>query len=126
MSKAEAKAREDAKIRETLVALRFRVTLDYVRLLGQLLPGITDQASAMAAARKLSATDAWFSSHILLLQREDIRKQVDTLPIRRHLKRITNAGFFGSVDLADILHERNSPSGPPRYQAPVDDVEPAE
>ena len=126
MSKAEVKAQEDAKIRETLVALRFRVTLDYVRLLGQLLPGITDQASAMAAARKLSAADAWFSSHILLLQREDIRKQVDTLPIRRHLKRITNAGFFGSVDLADILHERNSPSGPPRYQAPVDDVEPAE
>lgn len=126
MSKGEAQAREDAKIRETLNALWFRVRLDYVRLLGQLLPGITDQASAMAAARKLSATDAWFSSHILLLQREDIRKQVDTLPIRRHLKRITNAGFFGSVDLADILHERNSPSGPPRYQAPVDDVEPAE
>ena len=126
MSKGEAQAREDAKIRETLIDLRFRVTLDYVRLLEQLLPGITDRASAMAAARKLSATDAWFSSHIRLLQREDIRKQVDTLPIRRHLKRITNAGFFGSVDLADILHERNSPSGPPRYQAPVDDVEPAE
>lgn len=126
MSKAEAQAREDKQIRETLDALRLRVTLDYVRQLGQLLPNITDRDSAKAAARKLATFDANICSHIRLLQREDIRKRVDTLPIRRHLKRITNAGFFGSVDLADILHERNSPSGPPRYQAPVDDVEPAE
>lgn len=117
LSKEDFQARQDMKRRERT---------DYVRLLEQLLPSIRDQATAMAAARKLSACDMNICSHISLLQREDICKQVDTLPIRRHLKRVTNAGFFGSADLADILRERNTLNGINNYIAPEDDVEPAE
>ena len=106
--------------------MKRRERTDYVRLLEQLLPSIRDQATAMAAARKLSACDMNICSHISLLQREDICKQVDTLPIRRHLKRVTTAGFFGSADLADILRERNTLNGINNYIAPEDDVEPAE
>jgi glucose-6-phosphate-specific signal transduction histidine kinase len=97
--------------------------LQYVRTLAQLLPGITDRASAIAAARILSPLAEDVYSHINLLQHKDITRQIDTLPIRRHLKRITRERFFDSHELAELLRERNSPSGPNSYQAPVDDVE---
>ena len=114
LTKEEMAARKDMLTQQTL---------QYVRTLAQLLPGITDRASAIAAARILSPLAEYVYSHINLLQSEDITRQIDTLPIRRHLKRITRERFFDSHELAELLRERNSPSGPNFYQAPVDDVE---
>ena len=123
------KSTEDANLKlteEEMAARKDMLTqqkLQYVRTLAQLLPGITDRASAIAAAHILSPLAEDVYSHINLLQREDITRQIDTLPIRRHLKRITRECFFDSHELAELLREHNSPSGPNSYQAPVDDVE---
>ena len=123
------KSTEDANLKlteEEMAARKDMLTqqkLQYVRTLAQLLPGITDRASAIAAARILSPLAEDVYSHINLLQREDITRQIDTLPLRRHLKRITRECFFDSHELAELLRESNSPSGPNSYQAPVDDVE---
>ena len=88
--------------------------LHYIRTLAEVLPGITDRASAIAAARVLNAQQGeLYYSHGRLLRADFVQEQIDTLPIRSELKRIRNADFFGSVDLAAILAERIGPSGHP-------------
>ena len=68
----------------------------------------------MAAARVLKAQQGeLYYSHGRLLRADFVQEQIDTLSIRSQLKRIRNADFFGSVDLAAILAERIGPSGHP-------------
>ena len=79
-------------------------------MLEQELPRITDRATAMAAARKLkTAQKSNVYSHIRLLKYLD-EPGMDTLPIRHQLRRIRKAGYYGSVDLANLLKERLGPS----------------
>lgn len=102
-------------------------TLRYVQMLQQELPRVHDRASALALAKKLYRLGgAQVYSHIDLLKPNPYNVPIDTLPIRRQLQRIKNAGYYGAIDLANILKERSGPSGPGYVEQMNDDVEPAE
>lgn len=102
-------------------------TLRYVQMLQQELPRVHDRASALALAKKLYRLGgAQVYSHIDLLKPNPYNAPIDTLPIRRQLQRIKNAGYYGAIDLANILKERSGPSGPGYVEQMNDDVEPAE
>lgn len=102
-------------------------TLRYVQMLQQELPRVHDRASALALAKKLYRLGgAQVYSHIDLLKPNPYNAPIDTLSIRRHLQRIKNAGYYGAIDLANILKERSGPSGPGYVEQMNDDVEPAE
>lgn len=78
--------------------------LQFVRSLAELLPGVTDRASAIAAARTLlSIIDEDAYSPINILQRERITRQIDIQPIREQIKRIRSERFYICYDLAGIL-----------------------
>lgn len=88
-------------------------TLRYVQVLQEELPRVHDRASALALAKKLYRLGgAQVYSHIDLLKPNPYNAPIDTLPIRRQLQRIKNAGYYGAIDLANILKERSGPSGP--------------
>ena len=96
-------------------------------MLQQELPRVHDRASALALAKKLYRLGgAQVYSHIDLLKPNPYNAPIDTLPIRRQLQRIKNAGYYGAIDLANILKERSGPSGPGYVEQMNDDVEPAE
>lgn len=102
-------------------------TLRYVQMLQQELPRVHDRASALALAKKLYRLGgANIYSHIDLLKPNPYNAPIDTLSIRRQLQRIKNAGYYGAIDLANILKERSGPSGPGYVEQMNDDVEPAE
>lgn len=102
-------------------------TLRYVQMLQQELPRVHDRTSALALAKKLYRLGgAQVYSHIDLLKPNPYNAPIDTLPIRRQLQRIKNAGYYGAIDLANILKERSGPSGPGYVEQMNDDVEPAE
>lgn len=102
-------------------------TLRYVQMLQQELPRVHDRASALALAKTLYRLGgAQVYSHIDLLKPNPYNAPIDTLPIRRQLQRIKNAGYYGAIDLANILKERSGPSGPGYVEQMNDDVEPAE
>lgn len=102
-------------------------TLRYVQMLQQELPRVHDRASALALAKKLYRLGgAQVYSHIDLLKPNPYNAPIDTLSIRRQLQRIKNAGYYGAIDLANILKERSGPSGPGYVEQMNDDVEPAE
>lgn len=102
-------------------------TSRYVQMLQQELPRVHDRASALALAKKLYRLGgAQVYSHIDLLKPNPCNAPIDTLPIRRQLQRIKNAGYYGAIDLANILKERSGPSGPGYVEQMNDDVEPAE
>ena len=84
----------------------------YIQALLRLLPGVNNQASATAAARKLYQLGGGnIFSHEELLHEAARSQKMDTAA--RHLRRIREAGFYGSVDLAEILIERVRPCGNP-------------
>lgn len=110
---------------------RFQTTqkknMRYVQVLQEELPRVHDRASALALAKKLYRLGgANIYSHIDLLKPNPYNAPIDTLPIRRQLQRIKNAGYYGAIDLANILKERSGPSGPGYVEQMNDDVEPAE
>lgn len=88
--------------------------LAYIQLLQQVLPTVTDHATAMAAARTLIAHGGrkW-SSHLSLLRDPDFKEKTDTATPYYHLHSIRHASYYDSVDLAGILEERIGPSGHP-------------
>lgn len=90
-----------------------RRTLAYVQVLQQELPRVHDRASALALAKTLYRLNGeQVYSHINLLKPDKYNAPIDTMPIRRQLQRIKESGYYGAVDLANILKERSSPSGP--------------
>ena len=110
---------------------RFQTTqkknMRYVQVLQEELPRVHDRASALALAKTLYRLGgANIYSHIDLLKPNPYNDSIDTLPIRRQLQRIKNAGYYGAIDLANILKERSGPSGPNYVEQMNDDVEPAE
>lgn len=110
---------------------RFQTTqkknMRYVQVLQEELPRVHDRASALALAKTLYRLGgAQVYSHIDLLKPNPYNAPIDTLPIRRQLQRIKNVGYYGAIDLANILKERSGPSGPGYVEQMNDDVEPAE
>lgn len=88
--------------------------LAYIELLQQVLPMVTNHATAMAAARTLIAHGGrkW-SSHLSLLRNPALKEKADTTTPYYHLHRIRQASYYDSVDLAAVLEERIGPSGHP-------------
>lgn len=88
--------------------------LAYIQLLQQVLPTVTDHATAMAAARTLITHGGrkW-NSHLSLLRDPDFKEKTDTATPLHLLHCIRQEGYYGSVDLAGILEERIGPSGHP-------------
>ena len=88
--------------------------LAYIELLQQVLPMVTNHATAMAAARTLITHGGrkW-GSHLSLLRDPDFKEKTDTATPYYHLHRIRQASYYDSVDLAAVLEERIGPSGHP-------------
>lgn len=100
--------------------------LAYIQLLQQVLPTVTDHATAMAAARTLRAHGGrkW-NSHLSLLRDPDFKEKTDTATPYYHLHRIRQAAYYDSVDLAAVLEERIGPSGHPSLLQQYDPTETA-
>ncbi|MBE6418211.1 MAG: hypothetical protein E7033_07080 [Akkermansiaceae bacterium] len=100
--------------------------LAYIQLLQQVLPTVTDHATAMAAARTLRAHGGNTRySHLSLLRAPDLKDKTDTATPLHLLHCIRQEGYYGSVDLAGILEERIGPSGHPSLLQQYDPAETA-
>lgn len=100
--------------------------LAYIQLLQQVLPTVTDHATAMAAARTLRAHGGnTRCSHLSLLRDPALKEKTDTATPLHLLHCIRKAGYYGSVDLAAILEERIGPSGHPSLLQQYDPSETA-
>lgn len=100
--------------------------LAYIQLLQQVLPTVTDHATAMAAARTLRAHGGnTRCSHLSLLRDPALKDKTDTATPLHLLHCIRKAGYYGSVDLAAILEERVGPSGHPSLLQQYDPAETA-
>ena len=105
MEKSAETGRESQQARETKLER-------YSQALCRLLPGVNNRASATAAARELyqlGGRDIF--SHEGLLQNASLSQEINTTA--GHLRRIREADYFGSMDLAEILIERIGPCGNP-------------
>ena len=84
----------------------------YTQALCRMLPGVNNRSGATAAARELyqlGGRDIF--SHEGLLQNAPLSQEINTTA--DHLRRIREADYFGSMDLAEILIERIGPCGNP-------------
>ena len=79
----------------------------FLQTLQQVLPAVHDQASAMRAARQISQTNSEYlyceDYYDLNLYMNSESIPCDWQALRRHTARIVEAGYYGSVNLADIL-----------------------
>ena len=79
----------------------------FIQTLQQELPAVQDQASAMRVARQISKTNNEYlyseDYYDLNLYKNSSTTPCDWQALRQHTTRIVEAGYYGSVDLADIL-----------------------
>ncbi len=79
----------------------------FIQTLQQVLPAVHDQASAMRAARQISKTHNEYlyceDYYDLYLYMNSAAIPCDWQALRQHTARIVKDGYYGSVDLADIL-----------------------
>ena len=91
---------------ENRVAQEERTRL-FLQTLQQELPAVQDQASAMHAARQISKINNEYlyceDYYDLNLYKNSATIPCDWQALRRHTARIVAAGYYGSVNLADIL-----------------------
>lgn len=103
--KSAETGRESQQARETKLER-------YTQALCRLLPGVNNRSGATAAARELyqlGGRDIF--SHEGLLQNAPLSQEINTTA--GHLRRIREADYFGSMDLAEILIKRIGPCGNP-------------
>ena len=93
--------------KEACRASQMERTRLFLQTLQRELPAVHDQASAMRAARQISQTN---SEYLYCEDYYDLNLYInsESIPcdwqaLRRHTARIVEAGYYGSVNLADIL-----------------------
>lgn len=93
--------------KEACCASQMERTRLFLQTLQRELPAVHDQASAMRAARQITQTNSEYlyceDYYDLNLYMNSESIPCDWQALRRHTARIVEAGYYGSVNLADIL-----------------------